>query len=136
MCGAKENQGVLITRNRIADENKKTLKDKEKPNFILQTNHDWWEKEPKVNLIFSKERNFVITKKLSELYLNNKSIQPFQLWSLLGGFPVWNQETIYCSLMIPHLSYCKTIITFKDKNQSEACKKQLEEDCEKYKKMI
>jgi hypothetical protein len=126
----------LITRNREKDENKKSLKDTEKPNFILQTNQDWWEKDPKINLIYSKERNFMITKNLTEHYKNNSTITPLRLWSLLESFPVWNAETIYCSLMIPHLSFCKTIITFKDHQLSEDCKKMLEKDAEKLKNLV
>lgn len=126
ICGVEENEGVIITRNRLTEEHRRSFKGKYL--YLLQTNQDWWIRDPSINLIHSKERKIFLSSLLDLHYSQNESITPLKLWESYSSFPVWNHETIYTTLMIPHLSFCKTLINFKDPIEKNNYKEQLKKD--------
>ena len=136
VCGAKEGEGCQITRNREGEVERKSLCDKDKPNFLLQCNCDWFDKNPETDILCSVARRLTVTRILNELYKVKEGVNEKDLWSLVSKYPVWNNETIYATVMVPSLSRCKSIILEKDPNHAQNLGKQFEKDKEEIQSIL
>eukprot|EP01084_Bolivina_argentea_P233288 392972_1 len=122
MSGYNKNEGCLITRDR--EDNKQFLQlnsktgavtDKKKldtlkyntgnKDFIIQTNIDHWIDCPTDNVLWSVERRIVACKKLTKI--NYKATYDM-LWGMVTEHPIFNEITVYGTLMSVTDGYLET----------------------------
>lgn len=114
ICGKYD--GFLITRkyNGLALPTLRLINMKER--YLVQTNIDWSNQDPRDNILWSLERQKYVRDNLSQIH--GQSFDPDRIWEFASKWPILNDDTIYATLMSPtNNTYQNKLATLNIHNQ-------------------
>ena len=85
-----------------------------KREYLVQCNMDHWSNDPEDDIMDSKLRRNVAFRRLKNINYKVSHGKDSQLWDLLNQDPIWNDITVYGTLMSASQSYYETRLPIND----------------------